>query len=233
MMDLVTTLTKRQAQVDRDQRLTFSELAANVAGKKKIDPDAVLDELTRLNKTPEELSDAVELLNNRRGWYESVQAGEKAERDYPAVLEQIANGESQLKEIISKHHESMAPIHAKKESIVNSIMAREEAKRRLIDTAGRGWRDDAVFDLDQEIQANDRELATLTKRIEDRQRWIAKVRSLGSQAATSDQEQMQDGAVITELRKWKESQGEMRTRQNDLQSQRNKAMDAVLKPECI
>jgi chromosome segregation ATPase len=207
--------------------------ALTISGELQIEPDAVLSELDRLQKSPEDLADAVELLNQRRAWAEQLSAGDAAEQEYPKLLRQVQKGEDELKAMTAQIQKKMAPIHQRRSQAMADMQAGTSARRNLIDTAGEECRDSALADVKQEIEETEHARANLGKRIADRQAWIRDVTSRGQNASTPDLQRLEDRARHAELAEWREQDRELSQRMTELQTEFAQAHDVLLEPESI
>ena len=87
--EFLERLTTRKNEVARTASSEWQALVLDVADGKEIDPDAVLSDLDRLGKAPEDLVKAVALLSQRRGWAATVAAGAEAEVEHPRIKKTI------------------------------------------------------------------------------------------------------------------------------------------------
>jgi hypothetical protein len=122
-----------------------------------------LAELARLEKSPDELVEAVELLGKRRGWAKQLAMHDAAEKEYPKVRNQIEKGERELESLIEKHHEKMNPVHERKAQLIGDIQSASGARQDLINTAHGEANAAATAELEQKIQDTQHDKAELVR----------------------------------------------------------------------
>jgi len=231
LSNILEKLTLRKAELAHEQQTAWSQLVVRVSNGKDVEPDAVLSELAILDKTPEELAAAVELLESRRAWRKQLDASAAAEKEYPEVLTKIEAGERKLESLIETHHEKMHPVLARKAELIASISAAIDSRRNLIDTANTDVHAASIALVEREIEdvTNDRD--ELNKRIGDRDNWLLTVISLGDEASSEDQARVKSAQA--ELAAWRKQAAQLSSQMASLQDQYEKARDVLLAPECI
>ena len=135
MIAFFEKLTRRKTEAARQGQTAWQELVIAVADDKEQDADNTLAELDRLNKTPQDLEAAVELLGKRRELAKQVADGTKAENEFKKINAAIDAEVAQFKEALERHDEIMRPLVQQKELAVTAITAADYARRQLIDTA--------------------------------------------------------------------------------------------------
>jgi len=231
MLSILEKLTTRRSERQQQNAASWSQFVADVADERMKDADEILTGLERLRKTPEQLVEACELLTRRRTWAAEVTAGEKAESAYSALQQQMQDSEKELEALIEAHQKKQIPLQNKIEKARAEMSTGADAKRRLQETAGQTSRDAAFGLLESELEQARKELAPLSKAVEDRRRWLATVQERGESAATADQENlkmMKDG-----FKKMLADEAEAKRRLHEIQSRHNAAFQQLLKPEAI
>ncbi len=135
MIAFFEKLTKRKTEAARQGQTAWQALVIAVADDKATDPDVTLAELDRLNKTPQDLEAAVDLLAKRRELARQVAGGAKAEADFAKINAAINAELATFTEASERHYATMRPLIQTKELAVTSIEAAYFAKRQLTDSA--------------------------------------------------------------------------------------------------
>lgn len=230
--ELISKLAKRKAETSQAAVSEWQKLVTEfVDSGGKVDPDAVLSKLDRLGRTLEDLEQAAELLTKRRGWATQLDAGSKAESEYPKLTKQIEDANAELVRLTEAHDAKHAHLDDKIRAARNAISMGADAKRQLLDTAGEETRLAATMDVDQKILDLQSERDALRKRIRDREGWLGSVRELGDNAAPQDRQRW-NGAVA-EFDEWQDQDRAFETRFEALQRERTKASEVLLRPESI
>ena len=230
--ELISKLAGRKAQATQVATKDWQNLVVKFVDQgDKADPDHVLSELDRMGRTLEDLESAAELLTKRRGWATQLDAGTKAESDYPKLTRQIEDAHAELKRMEEAHNTKYSHLDGKVMACRDAINAAGDAKRQLLATAGEETRRAATVDIDQKILELEAERNTLRKRLEDRRNWINRVGELAETAATVDQNRLEPATA--EFQAWQEQDRAIGMRFEDLQRERNRATAVLLKPESI
>jgi len=135
MIAFFEKLTRRKTEAARQGQTAWQELVIAVADDKEQDADNTLAELDRLNKTPQDLEAAVELLGKRRELAKQVADGTKAENEFKKINAAIDAEVAKFTAASELHDATMRPLIQKKEAAVTSIKAADFGRRQLIDTA--------------------------------------------------------------------------------------------------
>ena len=231
MLNILEKLTIRRSERKKQNAASWSQFVGDVCDERTKDADEILSALDRLQKSPEELQAACELLIQRREWSRQAADGSAAESIYEKLQEQESAAETELENLIEGHQKKQIPLQNKLESARNAISVSADARRRLLETAG-GESKRAAFDgIDSELAALQSEHQTVLKALRDREHWIQEVESRGNTAATEDRQRLSDArAGLPDMKK---RDAEMRTKLTELQGRRNQAAESLLKPEAI
>jgi DNA repair exonuclease SbcCD ATPase subunit len=231
VLNILEKLTARRSQREVQSVASWAQFVADVTDERMQDADAILSELERLQKTPEELVEACELLTNRRAWAAEFAAGEKSEAAYPGLQKQLEDSEAELKRLVEEFEKKQLPLHSKIEAARSAISKGADAKRRLTETVGRVSREAVFGSIEAELEQARRELAPLSKRVHDRQTWIARVEGHGNEAATDDVARLP--AAKEELKQFIADEAAAQRKLNEVQARHNAAFAELLKPELI
>jgi hypothetical protein len=231
MLNILEKLTTRRSERQKQNAASWSQFVVDVADERLKDADEILLGLERLNKTPEQLVEACELLARRRGWAVQVAAGDKAEAGYSGLQQQMADAEKELEALIEAHQKKQMPLQNKIEKARAEMSTGSDAKRRLQETAGKATREAAFDTIEAELEQARKELAPLSKLVADRKRWLATVHDRGQSAATEDQENLQ--AMKDGYTKMLADEAAATRRIHEIQSRHNEAFQQLLKPEAI
>ncbi len=118
---------------------TFESLARQVADDAPLDPDEVVEQLDALGATAKELSDAAELIVDRRNW--SAQIGREAElhtefnRVYAEQQTADVERDVAIKNIREKHAERASVIQQQLATITFERDQSQTARNRLMTTS--------------------------------------------------------------------------------------------------
>jgi len=89
MLNVLGKLSIRKTEVSQANQAIWSKLVVDVADETLSSADAILTALDGLQRTPEDLQAAIELLNQRREWAAVVAAGDSAESEYPKLTQDL------------------------------------------------------------------------------------------------------------------------------------------------
>lgn len=135
MIEFLTKLARRKSEVLSKGASDWQKLVGEVLDETASDADDVLDRLDRLGKSTNDLSQAVELLRQRRVWAQSAKDGTAAEADLNNATEQIKQLEDDLAKLLERHEAKLAPVERKKLDAIQRIGQADSARRRLVETA--------------------------------------------------------------------------------------------------
>ena len=124
MFEFLEKLKLRKTEVERDESSAWQRLVVALADQKPPDADLTLLELRRLNKTPDDLVRAVELLNQRRVWAAMVAAGSKGEADHATATQAARKEIEAFGRLEEAHDAKLAPLHS---MIASAAFAQSEA----------------------------------------------------------------------------------------------------------
>jgi len=231
MVTIIEKLSVRLLQRQKKQAASWSGFVADVVDERLKDPDEILAGLEVLNRTPEDLQAACELLIQRRAWSAVVVAGDAAERDYPGLQDQFAAAAKELEKLTERHHAKYAPVKGRIHAAREAISSGADAKRRLLETCSPEARQAATEGIDARIQEAGQELDGVRRRIRDCEVWVLGVESQGDKSATADVVKL--SAMREKLQGLKSEMKSCQTKLQDLQDERGAASEALLKPESI
>lgn len=121
------------------RRVNFDELALQVADDVELDPDEVAEQLDQLGRTAEELSNAAQLIVDRRNW--SAQIGRDAElhaehnRLYAEQQAADVERDVAIKTIREKHAAKSGAIQTRLATIAFERDQSQTARNRLMTTS--------------------------------------------------------------------------------------------------
>lgn len=231
MLSILEKLTTRRSERQKENAASWSQFVADVVDERMKDPDEILSGLERLQKTPEELGAEGKKITDRRADDIIMKAGEKAEAAYSGLQQQLEDSEKELEALIESHQKKQSPLRNKIEKARAEMSAGADARRRLIETAGKAYREAVFGPIESELEQARKELTPLSKAVEDRRRWLLTVQERGESAATADQQNLQmmkDG-----FKKMLTGEAEAKRRLDEIQSRHNAAFQQLLKPEAI
>jgi hypothetical protein len=131
---LIEKVVKKQKERRMALPSEFNELVVKIANGMEPDPDAVAEVLNRADKTPEDLSEAVKLLNTRRQLREQLDALPKLTAERKKIERQIASADAELEAAEKKHAETVYPLQSHIELLKEQIWAGERAETKLLET---------------------------------------------------------------------------------------------------
>jgi len=231
MVSILEKLSVRIGQRQKKQAASWAGFVGDVVDEKLKDADEILAGLEVLGKSPEALQSACELLFERRAWAGVAKAGDAAEAAYPGLTKQAADAETSLKDLIEKHHAKFAALEGKIHAAREAISAGAGAKRELFRTASQEAKEAAMEGIDVKIQAAGQELDIVRRRIRDCEIWVLEVDSQGDKSATPDVVKLP--AMREKLEGLKSEMKSCQTKLQDLQDERGKASESLLRPETI
>ena len=164
--EFLERLTKRKTEVERTAATSWQTLVCRVADEQQADPDAVLAELDRLNKTPDDLKVAVELLNKRREWVKLVVAGTLAEAEHPKIVKTIEAEVATFAAAEEKHEQRLRPMHGQERSAVQAMSEGSRAKTELLRTATDPVALQSVVEADEKMRALQQEQIENSKELD-------------------------------------------------------------------
>ncbi len=169
---LLEMLTRRKDEAARQTATIWQQLVIGVADNTTTDADAVLTALDRLNKSPDDLAKAVELLAQRRTWSATVAAGATAETEHPKITAKIAAENAAFAELEAAHDRKLWPLSDAKNAAANAISAGAGARIELARTCTDPLALQAVADCERrmhelriETAAHSRELRAKEDRL--------------------------------------------------------------------
>ena len=230
-MKILEKLSARKHERAKANAASWAQFVADIVDERTKDADEILSGLDRLQKSPEELQAACELLIERREWNSQATAGDAAEIEYSKLQQHSDDAEKALKDLIEKHHAKHEPLDRKIQAARTAISTGADAKRRLRETAGEESRRTAFADIDAELQKLQAEHQPVLKAIHDRQTWIREIESRGQSAATADRQRLPDAK--TGLAVVRKQDTEFTGKLSALQDRRSAANELLLRPECI
>ncbi len=237
MGTLIDDLAARKAANEAASRMAWGAFVAKVATSTP-DPDDVLKRLDEMGRSLEDLQEALELLERRKAWAETLGKGRKAESEYPGLLKQLEDGEAELKKLTEEHAEKMRPIQEATTAAQQAIGDAATAKQQLLQSVSREATQAATAAVDAKEAALHAERSELRKLISDKESWISRVSELAS-GIPSDQRaaRVPDFAKIPEqrkaLEKLQEQDAEINHRFEALGKERTQAMESLLLPETL
>lgn len=230
-LNILEKLTARKSERAKANAASWSQFVADVVDERTKDPDEILSGLDRLQKSPEQLQAACELLVQRREWARQSADGAAAETGYNKLTEQSEAAGKELESLIEVHQKKQIPLQNKIEAARNAISVAADARRRLSETAGDESKRAAFDEIDSELEKLQVERQPVLKAIRDRQTWIQEVHSRGNSAAPDDMKRLSDArAGLQEMQK---QDSEFSGKLTALQDRRNAAAELLLKPEAI
>lgn len=201
--ELMERLVSRRTEVAQQTASQWQQLVIDVADEKAIDPDEVLSDLDRLEKSPADLAQAVALLTQRRAWAATVAAGTAAEKVRPGNAKRIEAELAAFEKLEAEHESRLAPMREIERASVFAITEAATARGELARTATCPMALQAVRDADEKLAELRRERAEFEAALrtkEDRygivaaqkdpdlqpqeQRLTAEVRSMTAELAT-------------------------------------------------
>ena len=229
MLKVLEKLTARKAEILKADQATWSKLVADVHDEKLKDADKILAELEKLDRTPEDLQAACELLIQRRAWAAELEAGRKAATDHAKHLAAIDSENAAFKRAMDEHEAKLAPLMNKCDAGVQRISLGDSARRGLLETVSAEARELATAEIDDRFKELEAEKAEVQKRFRDREDWVHRVEMLGEAATAGDLERLPAAqAGLAELRDELES---FAPQFEALNSERIAAMESLLNPE--
>jgi len=221
----------RKVEVAQKNQGVWSQIVSDVTDGKEIDSDLILSELDRLNKSPEDLQEGVELLLQRREWAAQVEAGVKAEIEHPKNLAKIQAELDAFAKLQKQHEARLIPFLSQRDATVQQISTASDARRRLLDTCSAESHQSATADIDVKIQEAGQELDDVRKRLRDCENWVLGVQSQGDKSATADVAKL--AAMRKKLETLQAEHSGCNARMQSLQDERGEASASLLKPEAI
>jgi hypothetical protein len=231
MLGIFEKLTTRRSERQQQNAASWSQFVVDVTDARMKDADEILTGLERLQKSPEQLVQACELLTRRRAWAAELAAGEKAEAAYPEFQAQLERSEKELEALIEQHQKKQMPLRDKIERSRTSISSGSDAQRRLLDTCGSAYRQTVFGPIETELIQVEKDLAAISEAVQLRRRWLVTVQERGDSAAAADQKNlpvMQQG-----YRKMLSDEATTKRRLEEIQSRFNAEFQKLLRPEAI
>ena len=229
MLKVLEKLTARKSEMRKAKQGTWAQLVGSVVDERLKDSDKILKALDELNRTPEELQTACELLIQRRAWAAELAAGRQAEKDHPNHSAAIDAENEAFKRAQAEHEARLCPLIGRRDAGVRLISAGETARRQLLETVSDEAQELATADIDARFKEFEAVNAEVQKRHRDREDWIINVESLGESAPSSDIERLPSArAGLTDLRK---ELDDFAARFEALNAERTAALEALLIPE--
>jgi chromosome segregation ATPase len=128
----VAALRDRRAA---DEANIWKTLKVELASGKMPTPEEVLERLEACGKTPEELQEALELIERRRGFAATLKTAIEAEATVVECDEQLREIDARHEELLQQLRAEVAPIQARREIAERQARERGDAERRLRETA--------------------------------------------------------------------------------------------------
>lgn len=228
-MSLLNVLLRR-----KDERLVRSmsawqTLVADVECGTLKDPDAILERLETLQKTPEELDGAIASLQRRKAdaaVAATESSAEKAVAKQAGLLEAF---ETEMESAIAQLEARRTELADAKLAAVTKLNLAIDARTRLLLSVPDATKRALLNPLQEQIAAAESELSECRKSIRDRQNWISQVESLEESAATSDQDELPGKRAG--LKALKTQEAELVKSHETLVRQRDSVSLELLKPE--
>jgi len=231
MVSILEKLSGRMKQRQSEQAQSWAGFVVAVVDEKLTNADEILQRLEGLNRSPEELQQACELLVQRRAWAAVANKGTTAESEYPRLTAQQKNAAEELERLIEQHNKKYAPLDGKIEQARNDITNGADARRRLLDTVPKAVQVAACADVDDRIQQNADEAESVRKQIREVNHWLTVVEERGASAAQEDLEKLSDQKA--RLKALKKQESELAEAMQGLQSERDAVMAKLLLPETL
>ena len=231
MLKIFEKLTTRRSERQQQNAASWSQFVVDVTDARMTDADEILTGLERLQKTPEQLVEACELITRRRAWAAEVIASEKAEAAYPEFQAQLERSEKELEALIEAHEKKQMPLRDRIERSRTSISSGSDARRRLVETSGSAYRQAVFGPIETELEQAQKELTPLSEAVQLRRRWLVTVQELGDSAAAADQKNlplMQQG-----YKKMVADEAATKRRLDEIQGRHNAEFQKLLRPEAI
>lgn len=230
-MSILEKLSAKLRHKKSQQSASWSAFVTSVADGKTSDPDEILAALERLNRSPEDLQDAIDLLIKRRELSKVVQSGDAAEAELPAARDAITAEEKRYAELHAKHELKMDAMLTHRNGLVQKITRRDDAARELLSSVPTATSEAVYGPIDQKIVEVNDERASVRQAIKNLEQWLFNVDEQGDSASTGDIQRLADQRQ--RLRDLKRSEGDLANKLSSLQDERNAASKRLLLPELI
>ena len=228
LKELLEKLTRRKVEVTRSIACEWQQTVIDVADEKETDPDAVLSDLDRLGKTPEDLAWAVDLLKQRRGWAVTVAAGATAEKVRPGNLKMVEAEIAAFTKLESDHESRLAPLRETERGAVFAITEAAAARSELARTATDPGALRAVADIGHQLESLRHERAEFEISLR------AKEDRYGIVAAQQDSDlDGQTARLASDVQAMRSELASFRERTEALAAEHELAHLQLLKPEAI
>ena len=190
MLNVLGKLSIRKTEVSQANQAIWSKLVVDVADETLSSADAILTALDGLQRTPEDLQAAIELLNQRREWAAVVAAGDSAESEYPKLTQESATAIDLLARLIEKHNEKNSHVNDKVDQAREAISAAATARRQLLESCSPEASESATAAIDGQLAGIATQRSDLERLIREREDWLTAVEVQGMTAARSDRTKM-------------------------------------------
>lgn len=154
MTTLLETLCAKLAKRKQANVESFWKLAGAIAHGEEVDVAQLEAVLVGLDKTPEDLKRAVELLSERMRLKELIDSEPTLRREREGAEEQIRRANAELEQAEQRYDKTVVPLQAKLSDLGQKLNEVASARERLVQTCP----DEALRTRFDEVQATLREV---------------------------------------------------------------------------
>lgn len=230
-LNIIAKLTAHRRKQAETELRTWGSFVSDVASGKMTDLDAIVAGLQEHGKTEKDLDAAIQRIQTRRVDVKLVQAGRKAESEYPRLVAQQAEAEQELQRLIEAHEKKYSGLDEKILRARSAMSDGDSAQRRLREGVSSATKAKLFDSMDSELADLQQQRADILQAIKNKERWIQTVEGRDEQAASGDRQRL--AGAKAELKSLQAESAEIAEKLGTAQDRRNKAEDLLLDPELI
>ncbi|MFO1006970.1 MAG: hypothetical protein U0929_13500 [Planctomycetaceae bacterium] len=153
-------------------------------------PEDVLNDLSEMNRTADELDAALKLFKSRADLAKQVEDGEHAKRELAGIRADIERVEAERIEALRRYEAARGPLAEREQEANNTISTGTHARRELLNTAGPESRKAVLEPFETEAAKLSQRRQEIERESHGLAKWIATVQSRGDRASDFDKAEL-------------------------------------------